>query len=122
MSKNKDLKRARRAAQVLVEPMPTVPTPPLNPPPHAPEPKRAAFTVTVTFDPAKPKQTKYDVISIGDGVAHDGDILDALQLTRDDILINSAAELARQQFQAQLSAQAPAPPLPSDSAAGATVA
>lgn len=90
MSKNKELKRARRAHPVLAEP--TAAAQPIAP-------KRAAFTLTLTFDPARPEEVKYDVLSIGEGVARDGDILDALQMTRDDILIKSAVALTKQQMQ-----------------------
>ncbi len=108
VSKNKDLKRGRRVP-VLVQPAPA--TPQITQPSEA---KRAAFTLTLTFDPARPEQVKYDVLSVGDGVPRDGDILDALQMTRDDILVNSAVALTRQHIAAQAQAQMP-PPTTADS-------
>ncbi len=65
------------------------------------EPKRAAFTLTITFDPANDVAPRYDTMAVGGGDARIGDILNALQMTRDDVLTNVALNLARQQMQAQ---------------------
>jgi hypothetical protein len=115
MSKNKTLKRARRIlAPALVTPAPVVEVQPVasEQASPAPMPVRVGFSLQIVFDPKKPEHVQYSLLPNGEGMPRDGDILSALQLTRDDILIKSAAELARQQMQMQI-----APVMPTADAA-----
>lgn len=106
MSKNKELKKARRSAAQQTLAAAEVPVAPVQPPVVAAS-ARVGFSLTLTFDPNKPDNVQYTLTPFGDGIPRDGDILSALQMTRDDILIKSAVALAKQMQPTQT-----APPQP----------
>jgi|GEM_PF-6961816 hypothetical protein len=111
MSKTKDLKRARRAAQeqIQVQPQPqaTMSAEELGVHTIAAPAPRAGFSITIVWDPKTPERTRYNLTVFGEGMPRDGDILTALQITRDDVLVNSVLGLAQQQAAAAQNGSAP---------------
>jgi hypothetical protein len=67
---------------------------------NAPAP-RAGFSITIVWEPKTAEHTRYNIIQFGEGIPRDTDILTALQITRDDIMVRRVKGLLMQQNAAQ---------------------
>lgn len=90
MSRTKDLKRRQNQQQAKVV---------------SPAPQRNAFSITLTFDPARPQTANVNVMPLGgdDSGAHIDDVVTALRMGYEQALIQKGAWLLQQQLAAQQS-------------------
>ncbi|MCG3177556.1 MAG: hypothetical protein MOGMAGMI_02530 [Candidatus Omnitrophica bacterium] len=69
------------------------------------EPTRSAFSIVITFDPARPQTANVNVMPLGgdDSGAHIDDVVTALRMGYEQALIQKGAWLLQQQLAAQQS-------------------
>lgn len=97
MSSKKDLRRSRRNVQLPASPRAET----------ASAPPRSAFSITLTFDPARPQAANVNVMQIGgdaNGGAHIEDVVTALRMGYEQAVMQKGAWLLQQQMAAQQAA------------------